>query len=349
MGAHVSETGAHEDVAADPSPPSPLLRPALSNHLLLALGERFGLLIIVLAVILTFSLKYPGTFATTGNWQTIASSQSVTLVIALAFMIPLCSGNFDLSVGSTAGLAAMVSAGFMSRDGWDLWLACGVTIAMGLVIGVVNGVLVSRFRLGSFIATLGSATILDGLLNWYSNSQSIASGISTGLVKFGTSTVLGIPWLTVVALLMALVVGYVIKQTPLGRRLTSVGSSVTAARLVGIRVDAMVLGCYVVSGGMASVAGILLLAQQGSASPGSSGIATLVPALAAVYLGASTWDAGRINIVGTIIGLLLVGVLVSGLTLAGVAAWVDPVSYGVALILAVGASGWFRRKRTGAG
>ncbi|KAF0960253.1 D-allose transport system permease protein AlsC [Rhodococcus sp. T7] len=328
-------------------PVSPIPRSPNSSRLL-DLGERFGLIALLVAIVIGFSLAQPETFATAANWRTIISSQSVIIVLALALMVPLLSGNFDLSVESVAGLASMVAAGLMARDGLPLAVACVFVFGLGIVIGLANGLLVTKFGLNGLIATLGSATIIDGLVSWYSDNTSISSGISRGLVRFGTGTVLGVPSLAIVAALIAVVVGYVVTQTPFGRRLVSIGSSGPAAELVGIRVDRMVVTSYVVSGGMSGLAGVLLLAQQGSASPGSNGIAILLPALAAVYLGASTWTPGQFNVVGTVLGLILVAVTVSGLTLTGAASWVNSVCYGCALILAVGASAWFRKKRSGA-
>jgi ribose transport system permease protein len=313
----------------------------------LTIGERFGLLILLVGIAVTWSVKYSDTFATERNWQTIASSQSVNLVIALALLVPLLSNNFDLSVGSTASLSAMLAAGLMARQGWSLSMALVGVVVIGIAIGAINGLLVTKLGLNGLIATIGSATVLDGLQTWYSHNLSISSGFSQKIIDFGTANLWKIPWITVTALLMAVVVGYVVTQTPLGRRLAAMGSSNTAARLVGVRVDRLVLTSYMVSGGLGAMAGILMLAQLGSALPGASGVGILLPALAAVYLGASTWRPGQFNVVGTILGLLLVAVTVSGLTLAGAASWVGGVANGLALILAVGASAAFRRKRSG--
>jgi ribose transport system permease protein len=331
-------------IAAQAGPSS---RRQPSREFWLDLGERLGLPVLLAVIIIVCSVKYPQTFATVGNWHVIASSQSVNVIIALALMIPLLSNNFDLSVGATAALSSMVAAGLMSRNGFNLGEACLFVVGLGLLIGLVNGLLVTKLGLNGLIATLGSATFLDAMLSWYSKNLSISSGFSTRLVDFGTATILNVPWLTVMALVAAAVVGYVITQTPFGRRLVAIGSSDPAARLVGIRVDRLVLVSYLISGGMAAAAGILLLAQQGSATPGSNGIGVLLPALAAVYLGASTWTPGQFNVVGTMLGLLLVAVTVSGLTLAGAAPWVNGASYGAALIVAVGASAAFRRRRRG--
>ncbi|MCW2830465.1 MAG: hypothetical protein JWP31_1157 [Aeromicrobium sp.] len=340
------------EVTREKLPPTRATPPATSKargaSKWLVYGERYGLLLVIVAVIITFSAMYPDSFATSNNWRTILASQSVTVVIALALMVPLLAGNFDLSVGSVAVLSSIIAAGLMSRHDVGLGWAILLVLLMAAAIGMVNGALVSRLGLDGFIATLGTSTILGGLIVWYSEGLSIASGISDGLVEFGAAEWLGAPKLAWVALIVALLVGYCVTQTPIGRKLVSIGSSAPAATLVGIPVGLMVFSTYVISALMGGMAGILLLAQQGSANPSGDGIGILLPAVAAVFLGASTWNPGQFNVVGTVLGLLLVAVTVSGLTLAGAEPWVNPVTYGSALTLAVAASAWSRRRRRGA-
>ncbi len=310
-------------------------------------GERYGLLVLLIGVSVYFSFDQPDTFATAANWRLIVASQSVTAVIALGLMLPLLAGNFDVSTGSTCLLSSMVLAGMMSRDGASLFWGSLAVLAIGSAIGVVNGLLVTRFGLDGLIATLGSATIIGGMISWYSDNLSIANGVSPWLLHFGTADLFGVPKLALVALVVAVVVAYVILLTPFGRILLAIGSNRGSAQLVGISVQRTILITYVISGFLGGLAGVLLLAQQGSASPGTGGIGFMLPALAAVFLGASAFRPGQFNVAGTIVGLLLVAVIVSGLTLGGVAPWVGDVIQGGALILAVGASAFFRRRRAG--
>lgn len=308
------------------------------------LGERFGVLGVLATLVVVFSLLN-SVFPTVENWQAIVASQSVVLVIALGLMVPLIAGNFDLSVGAVAILSSIVVAGAQQDHDAPLWLAIIIGIAAGVIVGIVNGLIVSKLRLNALIATLGTSAIVAGLIDNYTGGNAIVNNISPALIDFGSGTFGGIPRLAVIAAIAAIAIAYLLTQTPYGRKLFAIGSSRPAAELVGIRVPRVVFASFVVSGALAGMAGVLMLAQQGSGNPSANGLSVLLPALAAVYLGASTLYPGTFNVPGTILGLILVAVLVSGLTLQGVASWVQPVATGSALIVAVGASEAFRRRR----
>lgn len=315
----------------------------------LAGAERFGLLVLFAVVVVFFSVTQGDTFATSGNWQTIVSSQAVIAIIAFGTIVPLIAGNFDLSVGANSIMCSIAAAAVMSKHGWSLAPAIVFALAVGSFVGAVNGILVARLGLNGFVATLGSATVISGLVDAYSNNLPIVDNLSTKLLDFGTQDVVGIPKLTVAAVVVAVIVWYGLTQTPFGRRLTAIGSNAPAARLVGIRVDRTIFLSYFVAGLLSGVAGVMLIANQGTADPSVSGLAFVLPALAAVFLGASSFSPGQFNVPGTIVGLLFVATVVSGLTLSGAKPWVEPVFNGTALIVAVGASAAFRRRRLGAG
>jgi ribose transport system permease protein len=306
--------------------------------------ERFGVVLIFAAVMIFFSID-SSTFATSANWQVITSAQSVTAVLALALLFPLITGNFDLSVGAIAVGSSILVAKLQHTNHWDLLPACGLAIGIALAIGLMNGIVITKLGVNSFIATLASSTIIGGIIQLYSNNETISEGFSEDLGKFGIKTAVGIPLLALVAIGFAIIVAYVQTQTPFGRKLTAVGSNASAAELVGIRVNRLVLSTFLISALLAAIAGIMLLSQADSANPAANGIAVIVPALAAVYLGAATFFPGVFNVPGMILGLLLVAVLVSGLTLTGAEPWISPVCQGGALIVAVGASVQFRRQR----
>lgn len=309
--------------------------------------ERFGLAVLFGAVILVFSITQSGTFATSSNWRTIFESQSVLAIVAFASMVPLIAGNFDLSVGSNAVLCSVVAGALMGHHGWALAPACVAALAVGTFVGVLNGVLVARLKLNGFVSTLGSSTVIGGLIDAYTHNLPITNNLSPNLLNLGTTNWISIPKLTVIAAVVAVIVWYGLTQTPFGRRLTAIGSNAGAARLVGIRVDRMVFMSYALAGLLAGLAGIMLIANQGSADPSVSGISFVLPALAAVFLGASSFVPGQFNVLGTVVGLLFVAAVVSGLTLSGAQPWVEPVFNGAALIVAVGASAAFRRRRIG--
>ena len=327
------------------NPEEPTLGTRLRSNLKWSnLAERFGVLFILVILVVVFSIVSP-VFLTAANLQAIFASQSVVLVIALALIVPLIAGNFDLSVGAVAILSSIVMAGAQQNNNAPLLIAGLVGVLSGTVVGIVNGFLVTKLRLNALIATLGTSVIIAGLIDAYTKGNAIVNGISPSLTSFGSGTILGIPNLTVVAAVAAILIAYVLTKTPYGRKLFAIGSSRPAAELVGIRVGRVVFASFIVSGTLAGIAGVMLLSQQGSGNPGANGLTVLLPALAAVYLGASTLTPGQFNVPGTILGLLLIATLVSGLTLQGAASWVQPVATGSALIIAVGASEAFRRQR----
>lgn len=311
-------------------------------------AERFGLLGLFAIVVLGFSLTQADTFATADNWRTIFQSQSVIAVVALALIVPLVAGNFDLSVGANTVMCSIVTAAAMSKHGWALTPAIIFAVATGTFVGLVNGVLVARLRLNGFIATLGTATIITGLVDAYTQGITIVENISQKLVSVGTNTTLGVPDITLFAAAVAIAAWYFLSQTPFGRRLTAIGSNPEAARLVGIRVDRLVLISYVMAGALSGIAGVLLVANQGSGDASVAGFSLVLPALAAVFLGASAFTPGQYNVLGTVVGLIFVAAVVSGLVLSGAQPWVESVFNGTALVLAVGASAAFRRRRLGA-
>ncbi|MQA35399.1 ABC transporter permease [Modestobacter roseus] len=309
-------------------------------------AERNALLALLLAVIAFFAV-YPdssATFFTTQNASVLLGNQSVVALLALAVILPLVTGYFDFSLGAIAATSSVLTAGLMSFHALPLGVAIAVGVGTGAVIGGVNGLLVTRFGLNSFVTTLGMATLLGGLIQWYTGGQTILAGIDPALPRFGGATWLGLPRVVFVVLLATVALWYLLSQTPFGRSLYAIGSNPRSARLVGVRVDRSVWTTFVLAGALAGVTGVLQLARTGSATA-DNGTSLLFPALAAAFLGATAVVPGFFNAVGTIIGVLFVSVAVSGLTLSGASAWASPVFNGAALLVAVGLSHYLGRHR----
>lgn len=321
--------------------------PARPSRSWLLIGERYGLVVILLATVVLFQFLDPQTFMTVANWKAIGLAQSITAILGMAVMLPLIGGNFDLSIGANSIMCSMVCAAAMSRYHWPLAFAVIVPIAVGTAIGAFNGLLVTAARLNGLIATVGTATVLQALVIWYSHDLPIATGISSSFTDFGVGDTIGIPYLAIVAVVAAVLVHYLLTQTPFGRRLVAIGSNQSAARLVGIRVDRLTVGSYGIAGALAGLAGVLTVAHQGSADPSTDGITILISALTIVFLGAATFRPGEFTVPGMFVALVLTAVLVSGLTLKGVASWVSPLCYGLALIVGVGVSAYFHARRVG--
>jgi ribose transport system permease protein len=310
--------------------------------------EKFGLPILFVVVIAVFSLLDPRTFATISNAQTIMSSQSVLAVTALALMIPLVTGRFDISVGANLGMSAIVTATAMSRFGLPLVVAVILGILCGSLVGLFNGVLVSFLGINSIITTLGTTTVIGGFIQAYTGGIPISSGLSPILTNLSIDRIVGIPVLFLVMVVVGLIVWFLLQQAKVGRYWVAVGSNEHAAGLVGISVRKILCSSFIVGGVLAGVAGVLSVASEGNGNPQVGGIPFILPALAAVFLGATTIRPGSFNVLGTLIALFFLSAVVSGLTLSGAQPWVTDVFNGSAVILAVGLSAYFRRRRTGA-
>jgi ribose/xylose/arabinose/galactoside ABC-type transport system permease subunit len=311
-------------------------------------AERNALLALLIVVIVFFSVypKSSAIFFTTQNASVLLGNQSVIAMLALAVILPLVTGYFDFSLGTIAASSAVLTAGLMSFHQVPLWLAILISVGFGALIGGINGLLVARLGLNSFVTTLGMATLLGGLIQWYTGGQTILTGIDPALPHFGGSTWLGIPRVVFVVAVAALLLWYLLAQTPFGRSLYAIGSNPRSAKLVGVRVTGSVWTTFVLAGAIAGIVGVMQLARTGSATA-DTGTNLLFPALAAAFLGATAVVPGFFNVVGTIIGVLFVAVSVSGLTLSGASAWVSPVFNGAALLVAVGLSHYLGRHRAG--
>ncbi|HVB46666.1 MAG TPA: ABC transporter permease [Streptosporangiaceae bacterium] len=280
-----------------------------------------------------FSVLRPYTFATAGNFQTIANSQSVLLILALGLTLPLSTGEFDLSIASGLGFAAILIGYLCGILHWSLLPAVLVILADGVLIGAINGLFVVRFGVNAFIVTLGTSTVLTGLTLAVSGGQ-VLNGVPASLSSFATYALAGLAIPVYIALALALLLWYVYEHTPLGRHITFIGFGREVARLAGLRVDALRAGAFIVSSVIAAGCGILAAGQLGAADP-SAGPGYLLPAFAAAFLGTTTIRPGRFNAWGTVVALAFLEIGVTGLELLGAASWVEDVFNGAALIIAV--------------
>lgn len=311
-------------------------------------AERYALVGLVLAVAVFFS-TWPdsaATFPTAANLRILAANQAVTVLLALAVLLPLVAGHFDFSVGAVAASSSVVCAGLMQDHGATLTLAVLAALCAGLAVGLANGIAVAYLQMNAFVSTLAVATLLGGFIQWYTAGQAISNHIAPSLVAFGSGTWAAVPQPIVVVAVVAVLAWYLLSHTPFGRALYAVGENGRAAKLVGIPTRRYTLLSFVGAGTVASIAGVVLTARTAGATA-DNGTTMLFPALAAVFLGATAIRPGRFNVWGTVFGVTLVAISVSGLTLAGAADWVEPVFNGSALAVAVGMSSYLRRRALG--
>lgn len=337
---------AEEPRQVDPESAGGVRGSARVGHVAIRVGERFGLLILM-ALLFAFFAIDPGSgsvFTSSANWRQILGNQAVTGLVALAMVVPLVGGYFDLSVAAITGLTNVACAAAIGTHHAPVAVGILFALAIGALLGAGNGFLVAKLRLNGFVVTLGTYTLLLGVIQWYTNGQLITNGIPLSFGAWGSLDWLGLPRPFVLLIVVAAITWYLLMHVPYGRYLESIGSNESAARLVGINVTRVVWGSFVLSGFLAACAGVLQTSRAGGADP-TVGQGLLFPALAAVFLGATTIRPGRYNVWGTIVGVYFIAMSVSGFTLLGANVWVQPVFNGAALVFAVALSTFLARRR----
>jgi ribose transport system permease protein len=298
------------------------------------LATRWGLLLVFLTVFGVFSAWVPR-FSTSGNLQDILTSQPPGIFIAYAAMLVLVVGEFDLSIGATLGVSQYVVLKLITHYGLSWGAALVVTLVIGAAIGLANAIAVVGLGINSFIATIGVATILDGLLQWISNGNSpIFGGAPHGFTTLAQTKTGGIVLPVYYALAASILLWILLEYTVAGRRMRATGANRVAATLSGIPTGRARVTAFVLAGLLSAVAGILVTARIGAADA-TSGPGFLLPAYAAAFLGATAIRPGFFNVWGTLIAIFLVAVGITGLQLKGAEAWVTPVFNGSVLLAAV--------------
>src|SRR5262245_18394222 len=300
--------------------------------------SAYGAVIVWLGVVALFSVLEPDTFATSQNARIILSNEAISAIVALGLVLPLAADQFDLSIASVMGFAVVVLGALMVNAHWSPLMASIAVVGMGALIGAVNGLLVVKLRVSSFIATLGMSSVLAAGIYTVSNGQDFVEGIAQSLIKAGQSELLGIPLAVFYMVAIAGVLYYLLEHTPWGRGLYATGFNADAARLSGIKTDRLAFLSLVGSAMLAALAGVLLVARIGTA-PYDAGAPYLLPAFAAALLGSTQFRPGRFNVLGTLAAIYLLATGVKGLELMYPNnPWIDDLFQGVALILAVSLS-----------
>ncbi|MFS4091088.1 ABC transporter permease [Streptomyces sp. AF1A] len=303
---------------------------------------RVTLLGLLGLLVVLFSLLRPDTFATWGNAKTVLDLQAVLTILAIGLLLPLIVGELDLSVAANLGVGLILVTGLTSKQHLSLPLAALLAVLACTLVGAVNGLLITRLGINSFITTIGMSTVLTGVLGAYTNGNVFYEGIPSSLTKLGQGDLLGVPLPVVYAAALGVVVWYVLQWTPLGRYLYAIGGSPDAARLSGVPVRRLTLLAFTGAGLLAGVAGLVQAAVLGSGNP-TVGPPMLLPAYAAVFLGATAIQPGLFNVWGTVIAVITLQVGTTGLSLLGAPFWIEPIFNGAALVLAVAATRLLRR------
>lgn len=308
----------------------------------LVILSKYGTLAAMALMVLIFGLAVPnGGFLSSNNLLAIINQSALTAIIACGLTLVLVVGEMDLSIGYNASLSGVLVTGLMANQGVPLAIAILLTVAVGAVIGAINGALVTKARVNAVVATLGVGTVLIGLSFGYTAGSPIISvpKLFTYLTLSKFAGVQNPIWFMIIVLTILWVV---LNRTPLGQRMQAVGANKNAARLAGVRTDRAKIAAFVIGGTCAAVTGVLLASLLGSGTV-SAGDGYLLDSFAAVFLGAATLRDGEFHIVGTLVGVLVVNVGFNGLSLMGTPTFWQFIFKGGILVLAVALSTIARR------
>jgi ribose transport system permease protein len=296
--------------------------------------ERLSALYLWAAFMLIFGLLEPA-FLSSTTFQLVFGEGVVTCVLALAFLVPLAAGVYDLSVAAVMSLSLCISVYLSLHSSISPGVGACIAVASCAAVGFVSGFIVVRLRVNSFIATLGVAQVLLATVIWLSGNRQLVGTFSSSWSNLGNTKVAGVPVVDVYLVVIAVVVWFVLEQTPAGRYVFATGGNAEATRLSGVPVDRVVWGSLVASSVIAGLAGVLYSMRNGL-FVSTIGPGYLFPAVAAVFLGASQLSR-RPNVWGTLIAYFALAFGVQGLALSAtsVSAWTQPLFQGVSLIVAV--------------
>lgn len=302
-----------------------------------ALLQRYSLVLVFALIVGVFSILRPDTFPTSQNASTIASTQAVVALVALAALLPLVVGHFDVSVAYQLGLAQTLCAGLQIKHGVPAAPAALAAVAACVVVGGINGLVVACARLPSFIATLAVGTVVLGLTQLYSDDQTISGPLPTSFTDLGRNAVAGVPLPFVYVVVLAAAVWGAHEYTSWGRSCYATGGNPRAAQLAGVRTTRAAITSFVLAGVLCGIAGVLSVTILGASAP-TVGLGELLPAFAATFLGATVIRPGRFNALGTIIAVYMLAAGVTGLQMMGAAFYVQQLFNGGALIIALSLS-----------
>ena len=324
---------------------SPAARQELSPVLLLLKARTF---IALIAVVLFFSFAAPN-FLSTANVVIMAEHVALNAFLAIGMTFVIITGGIDLSVGSIVGLCGMV-AGYLVLNGIDLQIGYTIyfnvveialiTLAVGVAIGAVNGLLITRLNVAPFIATLGVLYVARGMALLSSDGRTFPNLVgkpdlgTTGFGFLGVGKLLGLPVSIWILIVVALGAAYLARYTPLGRHIFAVGGNERAARISGVRVSMVKMFVYMFSGFCAAIVGLIISSELMASHP-ATGESFELNAIAAAVLGGTSMSGGRGTIGGTIVGAFVIGILSDGLVMMGVSSFWQMVIKGLVIIVAV--------------
>jgi ribose transport system permease protein len=316
--------------------------PPLSR--VLRLLPVFGLPVLTFLLIAAFSMALPDTFPTLLNARSIIGDKSVIAILALAATIPMATGRIDLTVGYGIVLWHILAISLQTSYGLDWRIAVLIVMALGALLGLVNGLLVEIAQIDSFIATLGTGTVLYALAMWHTGGRQVIGDLPDAFTGIFSTSLFGLPIAATYVIVLAVILWIAADYLPVGRYLYAIGANPRAAALNGIPTRRYVMLAFVGSGVLTAFAGVVLAAKL-RIGQASVGLDYLLPALVGAFLGSTTIRPGRVNIWGTVFGVSILAVGIAGIQQLGGDFYVEPLFNGATLLVAIGMAGYTQRRR----
>jgi ribose transport system permease protein len=305
----------------------------------------YGLPILTILLIVFFSLLLPTTFPTYLNFRSILSDKAIIALLSLAATLPMMAGRIDLTVGFGIVMWHILAMSLQVKFGVPWPLAMLIVIGCAALVGLINGLLVEVAQIDSFIATLGTGTILYALALWHTDGRQIIGVLAPGFIHLNTTAIAGIPIPALYVIALAIVLWIVSERLPIGRHIYAIGANEKAAALNGIPVRAYIIAVFVGSGLICGFAGCVLAAKL-RIGQANVGLDYLLPALVGAFLGSTTIKPGRVNVWGTMFGVLILAVGISGIQQLGGAFFVEPLFNGTTLVISIALAAFAQRRRT---
>ncbi|MEM9522583.1 MAG: ABC transporter permease [Pseudomonadota bacterium] len=330
---------------------SSALEPTKADLRGLSIGRRvmrflpvYGLVVLTFLLIGLFSILLPNTFPTMLNLRAIVSDKAIIALLSLGAMIPMAAGRIDLTIGYGIVLWHILAISLQTMLGLPWPVAVLTVLMLGAFTGLLNGLLVEGAKIDSFIATLGTGTVLYALALWHTGGRQMVGMLPDGFYALNNTFILGLPITGYYLLAITVVMWLIFEYTPVGRYLYAIGANQRAAQLNGIPTRKYVISAFVISGVMTALAGVLLAAKL-RIGQASVGLEFLLPALVGAFLGSTTIKPGRVNVWGTVVGVAILAVGISGIQQFGGSFWVEPLFNGVTLLIAIGIAGYAQRRK----
>jgi ribose transport system permease protein len=316
-------------------PPARAARPPTRRILSALSPANIAAIYVWIVLIVVFAVWSPSLFLTGVTVKRVLNESAITGIAALAVVLPLAAGVFDLSIGSTIGLSGIVAGWLLAKTGLSPAVVILLALAVGLLVGALNGVVVVVMRINSFIGTLATGSIIAAITLGLSGDQILTDRTAGPFAQFANANWGGVEMPVLYMLVLTLVLGFVLEQTVFGRFTYAAGYNPDVTRLVGVSVERIRITTLLFSGVVSALAGVALTANIEAADP-SNGPSYLIPAFSAAFLGASQFRRGRFNPWGTVVAVLMLTTGSIGLLLVGAPQWSPQVFQGAVLIAAVG-------------